>query len=683
LFFFLLLFPFPGQGTPKAPPKADEFQKQKAQILIDLGLKKQRQGQVEEAVAAFDDALEQFPGDSYPLLLKARVYCHFGVFNRAEATLASISPDLLNPARKVLFYHLQARTAVAGESLEGAAVAFGQVLKLQADESSAVIRLALINECFGNSKRVDELLDRLKDLSAIDCHDLALVLVIRLFHGDLGKSFEAAGFLAAKMGTATFHDEGKPAMFLLWQNTIGLWLGSLYLMFGTFIGFFYLILLLGLLVMLAAQFTPENSFSIDVIFVIAAFLHFFLFWRIGIPEARVTMLADHFNFHSPAWIIPRLLCGIHLITLGLFLIIPSFQILPQRLRPQRTELYSIWFFCWWFMLFVLIFQSRLAMSTQLPLLVISFLVAATASLFMPMGRFLLFIIAQKVGLGSKLGLSEELLEGSTSFTDGKILEARAQHLLDAEEFDQVMTVARKVFTSFPAKSFPALSVTLAKAQIEMEDFFEAERTIQGFLESTPDSAIKDSGLLVSAFLRSLKGDHAGALSIINGFSSERAHAFAAEHVAWSLYILARCNRYFNNPVQAHIDFSKALPSARAPLTKARIIAGLTAMDLEMNRKEWAQKWLTESKTVRGGKKSQSFVKTIESLILASQGATEEALKKAQEACCLFERNSFAMAWHGRLLCRMGRHSEAEHLLEKMTPGTDDAERLLQDVTRKS
>lgn len=678
---FLLAFCF---SSLWASENGVEYDRMKAQFLIKKGLKEQNRGDMESAIVSFEEAFEVNPGDASPLLLKAQVYCHFRLFVRAEDSLAAISLKILDSQQKIIFHTITAQIEMAKDNLESAAVSFADILKLDSRHTAAVARLAMINECFGNLKRVNNLLADIEDISIADFQDTSIFFLLRLLHGDFLQAFHLAGEISSRLDQVEFQSGRNPSLFSLWKNPTILFISNLYFSFGGVFGCFYLLVLLILVTIFAIQFTPETSLKIDLFFIGLAFIHCFGFFEFGIPAVRIALLKGSFNHLSPIWIIPRLLCGMHLITLALFFIFPVFRILPARIRPHRFELYSIWFFCFWFMLFVLIFQSQMSFSKQIPYLLSSLAIAVVSSLFMPMGRFLVFLLGQKIGLGGYVTAPGDILESSKSFTDGKILEAKAQTHLERGEFDQVLSISRKVFSSFPNTSFPGLWVSKAKAEIETEDFFAAEKTINSFLELFPNLPQNDFGQLIFAFLKSLKGDHAGALKVIHSYTEERAKAFSSEQLSWSLYILARCNKHFGHNVQAHIEFSKALPLALVPITKARILCDLTEMDILMNRLEWAQKWQIEGKTVKkGGAKAASFLKIIDSMILSGNNSMDESLKKAEEACDLCKLNSTAWAWRGQVLCKTGRHSEAEALLQKMTHGTEDAEKLMQVITKKS
>ena len=65
------------------------------------------------------------------------------------------------------------------------------------------------------------------------------------------KSYEVAGTLAKMMGKTEFQDEGKPTLLGLWETSLGLLVSNLYFAFGNFAGYFYLVLLLGLLILIA------------------------------------------------------------------------------------------------------------------------------------------------------------------------------------------------------------------------------------------------------------------------------------------------------------------------------------------------------------------------------------------------------------------------------------------------
>jgi len=644
-------------------------------------LKAQAKGEIEKALEAFEDAYEAFPANNIPLLLRGEALCHFGYFSRASQAIASITLSNLSPAEKARFFLIDSRIAIASQSWDKAEEAYKNVLKFQPENFSAKVGLSIAKDFLGSRDESIKAIEGIEVPANAVFRDIVNLFVMKLLHGNLIDAWENAFEIASRLGSVPFQGEEEPFLIDFWKNQVILFLGMIPLSFGNFFGAIYLVLLLGLLVFLNSQLIPEKSFKSDILFVILAFLHLEITWLLGSYGLRTSLLQGNFFSLSPIWIAPRILISMHFITLGLFIIFPIFRVLPEKMRPAKYELYSIWFFCFWFSVFVVVFQSALPLVRQLAIMILAFILMSSSALFMPMGRYLFFIFSGIFGLDG-LMKTETLLGDGAGFTEAKIQETKALKLIEADDFDGTIAIARKVFGNFDKKTFPNLWLAFLKAHIEMEDFFEAERGIGEFLAVFKDSSLKDSGTLLAAYLKSLKGDHSGALGIIKSISDDQAKTFSAEQTALSLFILGRSNWNFSENVQAHIDFSKALSIGVVPLTKAKILTELAIMDLTMNRSEWVQKWFMEGLNLKGGAKTRTFFKILESVNNVGQKKMEEALAAAEEACKIFPNTSKAWGWRGHLLCLLDRKGEAENLLAKMNTETDEAEKLMSEITAR-
>jgi tetratricopeptide (TPR) repeat protein len=671
-------------GAPvPAAESAEDFQRNKARILLEKALKAQQRGEVEEALAALDDSFEAYPADKRPLFLKAEVLCRFGLFKQATHVISQLAIPKFPPPEQALIHLFRARIAIAEKNLESAAVCFADALKAQKQQPTARIRLALINEFLGSKQRSAELLEGLESFEGTTMRDQAIALTLRFLHGDFSQAWSETQDFAAHLSPKTGAEEEQPFLLELWQNPLVLFFSQVFFALGNAFGILYIFILLIGLAVLSQQITSAAGYAWDLLFVILAGGHMLVTFHFAGPDMVRAMLADHFDLYSPVWIGPRLLCSIHTCTICFFLIFPIFRLLPEGFRPQKFELYSIWFFCFWFSLFVLLFQSRLPLGMMVTSLAISLVASGISSLFMPLGRYLLYLVGGKLGFKAFLTLPPEGLSGGAgSFTDGKIQEVNIARQLQNEEFDQVIPLAKKLLVTYDPKAFSEAWLHLIQALLEKEDIFEAERRLQEYGKAFTDSGSANTALLLLALFKSIKGDHAGAHSLIRNISDETARSFSAEQVATLLYVLGRCNLFFKEPVQAHIDFSKGLASTQSPLLKTKILIELTEMDLNMSRLEWTQKWLKIGKSCRGGRKTQSNIKIIESMVTFGQGNKDPALQLAEEACRLFPQNVRAWCWQGHVLCSLERFTEAEALLAHMTAGTYEAEKLMQELTGK-
>ncbi|NLI78290.1 MAG: hypothetical protein GX442_17875 [Candidatus Riflebacteria bacterium] len=680
LFFLTMPAVSPGATTGTDPRTYD---KTKSQLKIEIGLKARRARRIEEAVAAFEDAFEAYPSNVYPLLLWGETLCDVGLYSQANQVLGRIPLKSLPPNGQAQVHLLFGKIAIASGSLEGAGVCYGEALKAHPDNEPARIRLAMVNECLGFSRQAGELLEKVQLSPELSFRDRVTVFLLDLGHGNFLRAWEVSGELAAFQPPVTSDDEepGWLGWALSWQ--VPFFVVALPLGLGGLSGAVYLFVLLGGLWFLAGRLTPEGGAGLGLLFIGLAAGHVGTAWWLGMDNLRLALLGDTFFLFDPIWLLPRLVAASHLITLSLFLIFPLFFLLPEALRPQKRELFAIWFFCWWFMMFVLAFQSRLGGEIRWPLMVVSLGLTGLFCLGMPLGRYLFFLVGSTLGLkGGPFLAAPVAVKGSIGFTDAKILESNAQKHFDLDEFDQAVSLSRKLLTGTDRKGFPGCWLLLIRSLIEREDLVEAERSLKDFLATFQKSSVLASGQLLSAWYKSLTGDHSGALSLIKSIPEERIQGFSVNEAALSLLVLGRCDMAFNQPVQAHIDLSKALSFVRHPLTAAQILCELAELDTTMNRLDWSLKWLEQAGSLKGGKKTQSLGKVIESMVVQVQGQTEQALVLARIACQACGRNGRAWAWQGHLLCLQGKQNEAEHLLEKMAPGSADAEKLMTEITRK-
>ncbi len=527
------------------------------------------------------------------------------------------------------------------------------------------------------------LLDKVQLPPGLSHRDRVTVFLLDLGHANFLRAWELSGELAGYRPPVTADDEepGWLDWVLSWH--IPFFVTALPLGLGGLPGAVYLLLLLAGLWFLAGRLTPEGGPGLGLLFTGLAAGHVGVAWWLGIDGVRLALLRDTFSLFDPVWVLPRLVSASHLITMALYLIFPLFLRLPEALRPQKRELFAIWFFCWWFMTFVLVFQSRLGGEIRWPLMAVSLGLTGLFALAMPLGRYLFFLVGSHLGWkGGGLVSPATATKGAIGFTDAKILETNAQKHFELDEFDQAVALSRKLLSGTDRKGFPGCWLLLIRSLIEREDLVEAERSLKDFLTTFQKSSVLASGQLLSAWYKSLTGDHAGALSLIKSIPEERIQGFSANEAALSLLVLGRCNMAFNQPVQAHIDLSKALSFVRHPLTAAQILCELAELDTTMNRLEWSLKWLEQAASLKGGKKTQSLGKVIESMVVQLQGQTEQALTLARIACQACGKNGRAWAWQGHLLCRLGRQDEAEPLLEMMAPGSADAEKLMTEITQR-
>ncbi len=657
--------------------------KTKAQIKIDIGLKARAAGKIEEAVEAFEEAYEANPSNVYPLLLWGETLCQVGMYTQAKKILARIPLKSLPAAGQAHVHLLFARIHMAAGAPGEAASALGAALQVHPENELARIRLAMFSDCLGQTDQARDLLDKVVLTPGLPGRDRILVYLLDLRHGNFLRAWENIGNVTRRLSQWQGGDEGQPFGWSILTGHLPFFLLTLPCGIGGLPGLVYVLVLLAILVGLALHTSPLGGRRLDLGFTVVALGHVAIAWWVGIDAARLGFLQDDSSIADPIWIVPRLLMGIHLCTLALYLAYALFSTLPPAWRPQRYELYGSWFFCWWFMSMVLIFQSRLEGVMRWGLLAGSLFLTVGCTLAMPLGRYLFLMVGGMLGWqGGRFLAATSVGKGTIGFTDAKILETTILKHLDLDEFDEAIALGRKLLSGTDRKGFPAAWLGVIRALIEREDLVEANQSLTEFLQVFQGSSVLVSGHLLSAYYKSMTSDHTGALAIIQKIPSERVQSLSANEAALSFLVLGRCNLAFDHAVQANLDLTKGLSLAKNPLTAAKILCELVDLEVSMNRLDRALECLGQAQALNGGKKTNALLKTIESMVVLLQGKPEAALALAKEACRIFPKTGRAWAWHGHLLCLRQQFDEAEKLLEKMAPGSADAEHLMEEITRK-
>lgn len=662
----------------------------KSQLLVQKASKAEERGEIEDAVATYEEAIDICPRNILPLLKLGRLLAQVGMYEKAAERLNAIPLERLPAAGQSEVHLLIGQIAIAHGSVEEAAAALSKSVKAMEGNdipplevnNIARVRLAALNKVFGLSIRAEKLLHEYDLLQDLPPRELRLALLIDLQLGNLGSAYHACGLLGKFADPKLYEEGSRPALLWLSKITPLLFLTFLSLSLNGVLGIIYFSILFSGLVFTATRFSAPTATWHNVAFVVAAVLTMLGGqWHCS-RDLFIAAMQDDFSANDSVWILPKLLISGHLVAVALYFVFPAFKILPEEQRPRRYELYGIWFFCWFFMVFVLVFQSRLGFTTRAVYMAISAVLAALTCVIMPLGRFVLFKVASTIGYTGLAGVNRQDLQNtdSISFTDAKILESKAWKLLEKDEFDEVIMTGRKVMRCLDRKTFPSFWKALILALICREDFVEAKRNVVEFIEVFKDSSVLESGQLYDALIRSRQGDFAGALKIIRSMPDNRVKSFSHDENALSLLILGRCGLAYKENVQAHIDLGKAINCAKMPLIKAEALVETTELDYNMKARDALSKWQLKISEISGGEKTSSCLKVVSSIIASFEGKKSEAMKLAMEACNSKVRNSRASAWLGHLLCCEGRSSEAEELLNKMTPESVDATRLMNEVT---
>ena len=651
------------------------------QLLLQKALKAEKNGNLDEAVASYEEAYEH-SNNVLPLLNIAILYSNNNNPYLAEKSLNRIPIDKLPDMGKAEVLYIKGKVHIAKKEFELAANDFLQALGLNKNKNSARVKLALINLLMGMSSRAEELLgnkdDSFSEDNGYSFEDLRMCLAIDMHNANFGRAYSTCEIIGKKN-----IDNNPESSFLelLTSQPFFMFISFLPLFLGRLLSIFYFILLFTALGFIASALGKKTTFWHIFIFVIAG-VGLLLFSQIYcIKDVYKALLSGDGYIYDGMWIMPKMVIASHLIALALFLIFPCFRFLKENMRPASYELLGLWLFCFFFGIFVLTFQSNMEVMPRFVFIMIGLFCSLLSGLIMPFGKLMLYKFAQTVGIsfGGKIEKTD-LSEGNLSYTDVKILETKMWKFINDGEITSAISLGKKVLNSENQSNYPFFWQAMIFAQICNEEYELAAKNINEYYQVFQGTSSYEIGQVWEAFLKTEKGDFATAYKIVNSISADRAKSMNADEVAVSLLVLARCCLNVKDNVQAHINFNKALNCSKSQFIKLVVLTDIADLDCKMNAKQAMQKWKTMVGTMKGGGKSSSYINTIVSMVAFSEGKNEEAFKLASECLKDKHHNGKAIGWYGHLLCLEGKPNEAEELLSRMTAGSYTADCLMTEVT---
>jgi tetratricopeptide (TPR) repeat protein len=651
------------------------------QLLLQKGLKAEKNGNLDDAVASYEEAYEH-SNNVLPLLNIAILYSNNNNPDLAEKSLNRIPIDKLPDMGKAEVLYIKGKVHIAKKEFELAANDFLKALGLNKNKNSARVKLAMINLLIGMSSRAEELLgnkdDTFSEENGYSFEDLRMCLAIDMYSANFGRAYSTCEIIGKKNidfnPHASFFELLTNQPFFMFVSFIPLFLGRT-------LSVFYFILLFTALGFVASALGKKTSFWHILLFVIAG-VGLLIFSQIYcISDVYKALLSGDGYIYDGIWITPKMIIASHLIALALFLIFPCFRFLKENMRPASYELLGLWLFCFFFGIFVLTFQSNMEVMPRFVFIMIGLFCSLISGLIMPFGKLMLYKFAQTVGIsfGGKIDKTD-LNDGNLSFTDIKILETKMRKFINDGEISSAISLGKKVLNSENQKNFPSFWQAMIFAQICSEEYELAARNINEYYQVFQGTNSYEIGQVWEALLKTEKGDFATAYKIVNSISADRAKSMSADEVAISLLVLARCCLNVKDNVQAHINFNKALNCTKSLLIKLIVLTDIAELDCKMNAKQAMQKWKAMVDTLKGSGKCTSYINTVNSMVAFCEGKKEEAFKIASECLKDKYRNGKAVGWYGHLLCLEGKPNEAEELLSRMTAGSFTAECLMTEVT---
>lgn len=643
----------------------------RSRILIQRGTRALERGNFDQAVVSFQQAYDTYPRNIESLVRLAEAYFQIGLYEMAREVFNEVQLDRLPERGQARINIFLGRIAIMQNNLTDAATFFSRAVRIDDDNASALIRLALVNNLLGMRLRSYELIERIDDMSALDRSELVMALFLNIQLSNFVEAYQISSAIAGSRSTSASLLNNAPMVFLT----------ALPMCLSKFFAVILFLILISTLLFIVKRLSDEGKLVMDISFVAISTLLMCVLQFTCSTNVMVASMQENFSILDDIWILPRALVAMQFITLGFFVVFPFFSFFKIEMRPLRIQYYSTWFFCFWFVLFVLVFQSRLGFLYKAIYSCFSLLLMAISAFFMPFGRLMFFKAASLFNIESHINITKDNIskQGNISFTDAKILESQAKKDLKAEKYQEVIVNSRRLIAQFNLKDLPDLVITYLEALIMREDYSEAKGFLDKHKNNFLNTSIINSILLLESFLKCYKGDLYSALTTVQSFSDAVVKKFSSDQRALCLIIVGKYNVVQKDYVQAQIDFSKAFDFSSSGYIKAISFSELLDLDLKLNAYGKIIKREPDLKKISGGKYTDALVNTCRSVIALCQNKKEDARKLAVASTseCKISRS---LAWQGHLLCLNKKYSEAEKLLLQMNPDSVWSAVLLEEIT---
>lgn len=680
--FILLIFTIIASCVFAQEPDTDERNTDavKAQLFVQKGDKAMANGEFDEAVAAYEEAYQTCKNNVQPLLKLAIILSKVGMYDLAEKRLREIPLEKLNDAGQSEVLTLMGKVAIAKNSLGEAGDCLRKALKAQQENSSARIRLAMVNLMLGMTSRAEELIAKELGFDNYASDELGMCLAIDLYSANFGRAYNTCEIL----GKRYIEAHPKSGFFdIVQKQPWFMFISYLPLFLSRSILLFYLIFIFSALAVSANALTKNTTIWHVVTFVFVGVALMVVAHNCCINNVYNALLTNYCYIFDGIWILPKIIIAMHLVALSLFAIFPMFKLLRENMRPATYELLGIWMFCFFFGIFVLSFQSHLEGTSRFLYMLVGLFCSILSALIMPLGRLVVYNLSELTGIKILGNVSEsKVVEGCLSFTDAKIMQAKMWDDIGRGMLEEVLSVGRKYGNADDLRSFPDFWLALIVAQICNEDYDSAARNLAHFSQMFNGTEYNEIGQIYEAFLKTEKGDFPIAYKLVNSISPERAQRLNQDESATSLLVLARCSLSMRDNVLAHINFNKAYATAKSQYLKLIALADMAELDCQMKAKQAMLKWSRLLQKMQGEGRCKTYMNLINSMVAYCDGRNTDAHHLAKE--CLNDnfKCGKAVGWYGHILCEMDKTSEAEELLERMTPGSHWAEKLMTEVTSK-
>ena len=297
------------------------------QLLLQKGLKAEKNGNLDEAVASYEEAYEH-SNNVLPLLNIATLYSNNNNPDLAEKSLDRIPLDKLPDMGKAEVLYIKGKVHIAKKEYEIAANNFKNSLDLNPQKNSARVRLAMINLLLGISSRAEELLGNKEDSFSHDngyfFEDLRMCLAIDMHNANFGRAYNTCEIIG-KLNID--NSPGASFLELLANQPFFMFVSFLPLLLSKLLAVFYFVLVFTALGFIASALGKKTSFWHIIIFVIVGvgLLSFSQFYCIS--SVYKAILSGDGYIYDGIWIMPKMVIASHLIALALFFIFPCFRLI--------------------------------------------------------------------------------------------------------------------------------------------------------------------------------------------------------------------------------------------------------------------------------------------------------------------------------------------------------------------
>lgn len=667
----------------------NDINRTKISILVGKGIKLKNQGKLEEALQVFEEAHKIDSSYALPLLVWAETLEEAGLYKEAYNILSSVDLAKTTNVEKSQYYLIKANLLLAEGKLSEAKDTLNLAYQLQPKNPRVALKLALIHEILGDRISSKAIYNTLEYVTNLNSRERAVAYILSIRFGYIFKILEHTTALVNWLKKYDSGDELMPWGFAIIKSEIPFILTTLPIGLSGVCGLVYCFFITFLLIILARHATNDKENSKDILFAIIVFMHVLVTYLLGSSDVLLCFYKNQFSVYDVELVPVRLLIAANVCSYFMMLVYALFSTLSLELRPKKQELYSIFLFCWWFCLLVLLIQSNKIGIFQWGWIIISAFACMFFVVGMPLGRYILIYVGKYTGwefirINSYFATNFNRGSQVLSFTDAKVLENEILDKLAQEKYEEVIKVGNYLLSRTNKASFPNSWLAVNRALLEIEDIPKGYKEIKNYLQVFAQSNYANAGKILLAYYKTLVGDFAESVKIISQCTPDYAIiGKISEDLALLFLSAGRCNILYNELVEANINLNKGLKLAINSLTKLYIIFELMTIELKLNRPNKILELYNNSKNFEiSGLKSKSMDLLLRAFVCNANNNISEAINLLEQACDICKYNNKAKYWLGYLLCKEGKFAVAEKILETMVPDTFETNNLLEIITNK-